>query len=245
MGKLIVSDLDFSYGRTRVFDGFSVDFAVGKTLLLGPNGAGKSTLLELVAGVRKPAAGKFLIGDKETSLKYRRTKIGFMPQRVTALRGLSVTEQVAYSAWLTGMSRKASWNAAIEMVAAVGLGELANRRAAKISGGQLRRVGLASLLVAAPEVLLLDEPLAGLDPGQQARFRELLLSDICADKVVVISSHQLEDVAGLFDRVVVISAGQRMFTGTTSEFLAFGGVGGSDSARAAIAYSELAGGREL
>ena len=142
-----------------------------------------------------------------------------MPQDVPPIPGLRVDEQVAYSGWLAGLSRRDAQSRAVEVLAAVNLSDKASSRASRLSGGQLRRVGLAQALVVNPQVLLLDEPTAGLDPAQRHPFREVLKSVPSGDQVVVVSTHLVDDIEDLYDRVVVMNEGCVIFAGTPDEFI--------------------------
>ncbi|MCD0450229.1 ATP-binding cassette domain-containing protein [Actinocorallia sp. API 0066] len=204
----------------------SLRFAEGTTVLLGPNGAGKSTLLGLAASFHAPAAGKVSFmgvsaGERRARSEYRR-RVGWMPQHVAPVAGLTVREQVSYAGWLKGMSRRAAWDGALEALAAVGLGGLAERSAGRLSGGQLRRVGLAQALVHRAEALLLDEPTAGLDPRQRETFRDVL-GQVAERAHLVVSTHQTEDLTALYASVVVLDRGRPVFTGPTDAFLRAGG----------------------
>lgn len=140
-----------------------------------------------------------------------------MPQSVDAVPRLTAVEQVAYAGWLAGMSARSARDAAPGALAAVGLADQAATRTARLSGGQLRRVGLAECLVRSAPYLLLDEPTAGLDPAQRRRFRSVLgeLSTVG----LIVSTHETHDIEGLFDRVVVLNAGRIVFDGVPEDFL--------------------------
>ena len=142
-----------------------------------------------------------------------------MPQQVRAIPGLTSREQVAYAGWLKGMSRSAAWTEAPAALERVDLTGEADRLTAQLSGGQQRRVGLAQLLVHRADLLLLDEPTAGLDPGQRARFRETLRRT-AQDVPVVVSTHRVDDLTDLFDTVVVMDHGRIPFQGSTEAFMA-------------------------
>ncbi len=228
---LCFTDVDFSYpsatlfrgSPTLVFEGFSWQAPDGCTVILGPNGAGKTTLLSLGATALRPRRGSVRLGDLDSSRrrdlpKFRRA-VGWMPQQVRAIPGLTVREQVAYAGWLKGMARSAAWTEATAALGRVDLGAEADRLTSQLSGGQQRRVALAQSLVHRAEVFLLDEPTAGLDPGQRARFRESL-REMAQDAPVVVSTHQVDDLTDLFDTVVVIENGSIQFQGTTEAFMA-------------------------
>ncbi|MFE5853430.1 ATP-binding cassette domain-containing protein [Streptomyces sp. NPDC056500] len=222
---LEVDSCTFGYRRgVSVLRDFSVTFPPGRTVLLGPNGAGKSTLLGIAAtAITTPESGQVslngLIPRSSNARKDYRRRVGWLPQQVKPIAGLKLREQVAYAGWLKGMSRRAAWKAARSALARVGLAELATRTGHQLSGGQLRRLGIAQTLVHGAEFVLLDEPTAGLDPQQRAVFRELL-TDLSPTTNFVVSTHQTEDLAEVFDTVVILDRGTIRFQGTVPAFLA-------------------------
>lgn len=219
---LEMAGITFGYRRSRpVLSEFSWTLPPGRTVLLGPNGAGKSTILGLAADALRPQAGGCRIGDVTARSQRRRyrTLVSYLPQRPTAARGLSVREQVAYAGWLKGMPKPAAWDAAPGCLEQVGLSEHAERRVTELSGGQLRRVGLAQALVHDAVILLLDEPTAGLDPAQRQRFRETL-SGIGTVRSTVVSTHQVDDLDQVYDQVVVVEHGRIRFSGSVDAFRA-------------------------
>jgi ABC-2 type transport system ATP-binding protein len=233
---LTAEGLSFGYGRWRphrVFD--DIDWAVPagrRTLLLGPNGAGKSTLLKLLSGFERPQAGVVTIeGRSDRRALYSR--VGWMPQDVQPARGLNVLEQVEYVAWLGGASRRHAQSRASDAVSAVDLDEQRSVRADRLSGGQLRRLGLAQALVRQAPVLLLDEPTAGLDPAQAVKFRRLI-KNLDAPGGVVISTHQIDELADDVDDVVLLAAGSIRFGGSVEEFRALGDT--EDGTRASLSH---------
>lgn len=221
---LEVARCTFAYRRgVRVLHDLSVTFQPGRTVLLGPNGAGKSTLLGITATAIAPESGQVSLGglipDTTQNRKDYRRRVGWLPQQVKPVAGLKLREQVAYAGWLKGMNRRAAWKAARSALARVGLDDLANRAGNQLSGGQLRRLGIAQTLVHGAEFVLMDEPTAGLDPQQRAVFRNLL-SDLSPTTSFVVSTHQTEDLAEVFDTVIVLDRGTIRFQGTVDGFLA-------------------------
>ncbi len=184
--------------------------------------------MRLLSGAISPRLGAVLIDGHETTSKELRQRVAMMPQHITRMPRLNVAEQIAFAAWLSGRSESAARAAADEAIAQVDLTGERNRDPAQLSGGELRRVGLAEALARPSELLLLDEPTAGLDPTQRARFREVLLS---LDRPTVISTHQLDDVDQLVDSVVVLEGGRIVFDGSMDDFLSRGH--GPDVARRA------------
>ncbi|MDA8218623.1 MAG: ATP-binding cassette domain-containing protein, partial [Dehalococcoidales bacterium] len=223
-------DLNFSYrpawpfggSPTRVFAQFTWAVSSVPTVLLGPNGAGKTTLLCLAATALKPESGHVFVGSRDCSkrrdLGAIRRSIGWMPQQVRAVPGFTSREQVAYAGWLAGMSRSEAWREAIPALERVSLADDSNRLTSQLSGGQQRRVGLAQALVHRPAMLLLDEPTAGLDPAQRAKFREIV-RDVSKESAILVSTHQVDDLSDLFKTVAVLDAGRIVFEGAPDAFL--------------------------
>ena len=211
------------FGRTNALAGASFDAAPGITGLLGPNGAGKTTLLRLLATVLAPDAGRLrLLGrdpaDAGERLEIRRC-LGYMPQEPGFHRNFTAFEFVDYIAILKEMTdRRARHDEVRRVLELVDLGSVMHRRIRALSGGMRRRVALAQSLLAGPELLILDEPTAGLDPELRLRFRELL-SELAQRRTVVLSTHQTEDVAALCQKVVVMDKGVTIFDGTPRELI--------------------------
>lgn len=237
------SGVSYSYRRRAepVLSGFSWTVPPGKTVLLGPNGAGKSTLLALGANALRPNKGSVLLhgldpGRAADRAAFRKA-VGWMPQQARAVPGLTAREQVAYAGWLKGLPADAASSAAEMALATVGLADRNGERTSRLSGGQLRRVGLAQVLVHDPDILLLDEPTAGLDPAQRARFRALL-AELAPERSLVVSTHQVDDLSELFDWVVVLQNGIIRFEGAVDDFLKLAPPG--DPRPAETAYARVA-----
>lgn len=211
-------DLRIRAGRRMAVDGVTLTMGRGVHGLLGPNGAGKTTLIRTLATVLRPRSGELtLLGGME--LRRLRRQVGYLPQEFGHYRRFTVREFVAYVAWLKEMRDiPAAVQRAIERV---GLADRADDRMKTLSGGMIRRVGIAQAIVNDPEVLLLDEPTAGLDPAQRLRFRELL-TELGTDACVVVSTHLVEDVAAACTDVVLLSRGKLAFQGTPDQLAARG-----------------------
>lgn len=223
----------------RVLHDFSYRTPDGVTILLGPNGAGKSTLLKLAASVLQPHTGRIsLHGISSRSREYRR-RVSWMPQQITAMAGLTAREQVAYTGWLKGMNRTDAWRRALAALALVDLGGCADAKASTLSGGQLRRLGVAAALVHECRVLLLDEPTAGMDPTQRRVFRDVLTATAADGIGVVLSTHDAADLADDADHVTVLAGGTIRYHGGTADFLAQAPDGTPEPRRAEAAYTAL------
>ncbi|WP_017587846.1 ABC transporter ATP-binding protein [Nocardiopsis ganjiahuensis] len=219
--RVTAEGLDFGYrNRRKVLDGLTWTVEPGVTGLLGPNGAGKTTLLSLIVTLLPVRGGRLLIGEHDLSTGTGRSRarheLGFVPQRFSLTGELTVAETVAYAAWTHGLDRRECGEAARRALESVDLAGLADRRTRTLSGGQRQRVGIAAALAHDPRVLILDEPTAGLDPGQRLRVREVV-AGLGADRTVLISTHLIEDVAHLCTRIGVLAGGRIEFQGTFPE----------------------------
>jgi ABC-2 type transport system ATP-binding protein len=216
-----IDDIHKRFGRTTALRGVTFDASAGITGLLGPNGAGKTTLLRMMATVLAPDSGRLrLLGWDPHAADERlaiRRRLGYMPQEPGFHRSFTAFEFVDYVAILKEMTdRRARHDEVRRVLDAVGLEAVSGRKIKALSGGMRRRVALAQALLGDPDLLVLDEPTAGLDPEQRLRFRELV-SDRTADRTVMLSTHQTEDVAALCQRVIVMLDGQVLFEGTPRE----------------------------
>jgi ABC-2 type transport system ATP-binding protein len=219
--KVEFDQVRFAYPRSgEVLMGLDGAWEPGIRGLLGINGAGKTTLLRLLATLAKPKSGGLLF-DGESAASGRRLaelrkSIGYMPQSGSWPGTFTVAEFCEYMAWLHGVpatSRRAAVSRAIE---SVGLAEKGTTQLRKLSGGMHRRALLAQAIVHSPQLLILDEPTVGLDPRQRIRFRDLI-RDSAHDRLVIMSTHLVEDVGALATRATVIHDGRFLFDGTPDE----------------------------
>jgi ABC-type multidrug transport system ATPase subunit len=211
-------DLRVRIGRREILHGVDLQAGTGTIGLLGPNGAGKTTLVRALATALPAAAGTLrlfgadVLGARRDLYDVRR-RIGYAPQLPLVLRHLTVQDQVRYAAWLKGLDEGAGSLGAVHALKAVGLTDRATDKTKTLSGGMLRRLGIAMALVGNPALLLLDEPTAGLDPGQRVAFRDLARG-LGRTRTVLLSTHLIEDVADVCDRIVVLADGRTVFDGT-------------------------------
>jgi len=229
-------------GRHLAVDGLDLALGTGVHGLLGPNGAGKTTLMRALATVLKPAGGRLtLLGepvDARANLRPVRRALGYLPQQFGFYPRFTVREFVEYMAWLKEMPKTAIPGAVQRAIDRVGLQAKAGARMKTLSGGMLRRAGIAQAIVNDPAVLLLDEPTVGLDPEQRLEFRELL-RDLGVDSCVVVSTHLVEDVATACTDVVMINEGRLVYQGTTDDLVTQGGEGDAGDSPAERGYSAL------
>jgi ABC-2 type transport system ATP-binding protein len=213
-------NLSHRYRQRVVLDDVSFELQSGVTGLVGPNGAGKTTIFNLLTRRIKPQSGTCdVLGDDQEPVSEAtlRRRVALMPQTFRPPRGMTVAEFMAYLAWLRKVPRKQRPGRATEALMLVDMSEHATDKMTELSGGELQRVMLAQTLLAEPSLILLDEPTAGLDPGQRARIRRLV-ADIGKERSVLISSHIMEDVATVSDQVLLLAGGHLRFSGTRRNF---------------------------
>lgn len=205
------------YGPTRALDGVDVLAGDGGILaVVGRNGAGKTTLLRTLSGEKRPDRGEVLLdGSPVSGADPRwRGRVGLVSHRTGLYRKLTVAENLGFFASLHAVPR--ARDAVGRALEAVGAAALAGRRADALSRGQSQRVALARSLLHDPDVLFLDEPFTGLDPGAAAALETTLRARRKADKVIVLVTHDLRRCLGLADRVVVLRGGRKVHDGETA-----------------------------
>ncbi|GAA1542549.1 ABC transporter ATP-binding protein [Dactylosporangium maewongense] len=220
-----ITDLTRRLGRTQAVAGVTLAAGPGVVGLLGPNGAGKTSLLRMLATVLPPSSGRIRLlgldpGDHRERRRIRR-RLGYLPQHLGYYPGFTVVEFVEYFALLKEMPAAAVPRAVAAAVERVGLGGQARAKLRTLSGGMLRRVGIAQAIVNEPDLILLDEPTAGLDPEQRVSFRALL-RDLGGTGTVIVSTHLVEDVGAACTDVALLRQGKLVFRGTPGELTARG-----------------------
>ncbi|MDH6623450.1 ABC-2 type transport system ATP-binding protein [Streptomyces sp. LBL] len=225
MSTIRVIGLRVRHRRTVALDAVDLDFGPGVHGLLGPNGAGKTSLIRILATVAAPTGGRVeLLGDDISDHRKRaavRRRLGYLPQEFGYYPGFTVREFVAYVAWLKEMPAAVAPAAVERAVARVGLADRIDAKVKTLSGGMIRRVGIAQAIVNDPDVLLLDEPTSGLDPEQRVEFRELL-RELGGSSTVLVSTHLVEDVAAACTEVTLVESGRVAYRGTPSSLAALG-----------------------
>jgi len=223
-----LSDITRKFGRNTAVDGVSLDVGPGVFGLLGPNGAGKTSLLRMLATVLPPSSGQLRLLDRDPASpaprREIRRRLGYLPQNLGYYPSFTVVEFVEYFALLKEMPPHLVTKAVAAAVEKVDLGSKAKAKLRTLSGGMLRRVGIAQAIVNEPELLLFDEPTAGLDPEQRVAFRALM-RDFGQTATVVVSTHLVEDVGAACSEVALMSDGKIVFRGTPAELTARGVAG--------------------
>jgi ABC-2 type transport system ATP-binding protein len=241
--NLELTDVVRRFGRTEAVAGVSLRAGPGVFGLLGPNGAGKTSLLRMMATVLSPSSGRMELigrdpGDHAQRREIRR-RLGYLPQSLGYYPGFTVAEFVEYFALLKDMPPGQVPRAVATAVERVGLRDKGRARLKTLSGGMVRRAGIAQAIVNDPELLLLDEPTAGLDPEQRVAFRALL-REMGRRATVVVSTHLVEDVGAACTQVALMNQGKIVFHGTPEQLTARGeGSGAAGDAPLERGYSAV------
>ncbi len=211
------------HGNVQALRGVDLSIGSGMFGMLGPNGAGKTTLMRVLAGILHPTRGTIRVGDYDGTSDRGRMAIkrvlGYLPQELGLYPDLSAREFLDYIAILKGMdNRRARRQRVEELLETVALSQVANRKLKTYSGGMKRRVGIAQALLNDPQLLIVDEPTAGLDPEERIRFRNLLF-ELGGDRTVLLSTHIVEDVAQTCQRLAVLRTGEVIFHGAIGELV--------------------------
>ncbi len=218
--ELVIDKVSMRFKDKKAVSNISLKLTPGVWGLLGANGAGKTTLMRIIAGILKPTSGQVLydgVPIRTLGEEYR-ALFGYLPQEFGFPQEFTVKDYLIYVAALKGMTKRQGRKRIHELLEQVSLLEVCNRKIARLSGGMKRRVGIAQALLNDPEVLVLDEPTGGLDPGERVRFRNLL-SEFAHDRIVLISTHIVPDVEYIAGCHAMIREGKLLATGTTEELV--------------------------
>lgn len=216
--ELSVDRLTKHYGRKIAVDCVSAALKPGVYGLLGANGAGKTTLMRMMCAILESTSGEVLLDGKEiTSMgaSYRNV-LGYLPQDFGYYPGYTAQEFLMYVSALKGIPKNIAKKRVAELLEEVGLGDAANKKIKTFSGGMKQRVGIAQALLNNPDILILDEPTAGLDPKERVRFRNLL-SDYAGDKIVILSTHIVSDIEAIADEVLLMKKGKFVLQGNVPD----------------------------
>ncbi|MGL5067913.1 MAG: ABC transporter ATP-binding protein [Sarcina sp.] len=202
---LVVKNVHKDYGNFIALDDINLEFEKGVYALLAPNGAGKTTLIKMLTTLIYPSKGEILYeGTNITDLDENyRDIIGYLPQEFGYYKNYSPNKFLLYIAALKGIEERKAKERIKELLKLVALEDVADKKMKQFSGGMIQRVGIAQALLNDPKILILDEPTAGLDPKERARFRNLL-SNLSRDKIVIISTHIVSDIEFIANEIIMI-----------------------------------------
>ncbi len=216
--ELLIDHVSKRFKDKIAVNDISLGLTPGVWGLLGANGAGKTTLMRMIAGIMQPTSGRVAYDGVPVQVlgeRYRNI-FGFLPQEFGFPQEFTVKEYLTYIAALKGLPERLGRRKIAELLERVSLPDVCNRKIANLSGGMKRRVGIAQALLNDPEVLILDEPTGGLDPGERVRFRNLI-SEFAHDRIVLISTHIVPDVEYIAACHAIIKGGRLLAAGTTEE----------------------------
>ena len=218
--ELTLDRLTREFGPKIAVDRVSARLTPGVYGLLGANGAGKTTLMRMVCGVLRPTSGEVRYDGAPVSRlgDAYRARLGYLPQDFGYYPEFTALDFMEYVASLKGVDRRQARERSLELLDTVGLAGEERRRIRTFSGGMKQRLGIAQAVLNEPEVLVLDEPTAGLDPKERVRFRNLIAS-FAKDKIVLLSTHIVSDVEYIADRIVMMRAGQVVLTGAPDQIV--------------------------
>jgi ABC-2 type transport system ATP-binding protein len=220
--QLTVENLSKTYrGNVHALRGVSLTLKPGVLGLLGPNGAGKSTLMRILATITLASSGRALWNDVDIARQpdSLRSVLGYLPQDFGVYPNLSAIEFLDYLTAVKGIPAAASRKRISELLALVNLADAAKRPLGGYSGGMRQRVGIAQALLNDPQLLIVDEPTAGLDPEERVRFRNLL-SELSGERIVILSTHIVSDVEAVATDIAILAQGRLLAHGAPEALLA-------------------------
>ena len=206
--------------KVRALKALDLEIREGEIFgLLGPNGSGKSTTIKLLLGLLFPTSGRAIVLDEEATKVDKNERIGYLPEESYLYRFLTAEETLDFYGRLFDMSGQERRDRTNELIERVGLGWARRRQLREYSKGMTRRIGLAQALINDPELIFLDEPTSGLDPLGTREMKDLILDLKAKGKTVVMSSHQLDDVQDVCDRIGILYQGELKELGRVDELL--------------------------
>lgn len=218
--ELSVHSLTKNFGDKCAVNDVSFNLSYGVYGLLGPNGAGKTTLMKMLVNILEPSSGEVLLDGvniKELGASYR-DKLGYMPQDIGVYKNFHARRFLKYIAALKGITGKAADQKIEELIDLVGLKDVGKKKLGGFSGGMLRRIGIAQTLLNDPQILILDEPTAGLDPQERIRFRNII-SELSENRIVLLSTHIISDMEFIAGKVIFMRDGTVLKIDTTERLL--------------------------
>lgn len=218
--ELKISDLTKRFKDKVAVDNVNLSLTPGVWGLLGANGAGKTTLIKMIAGIMNPTMGNVYFNDYDIYSRGKdyRNIFGFLTQDFSVSKEFTVKDYLEYVAALKGVSVQDTKKQINDLLEILTLSDVRDKQIWKLSGGMKRRVGIAQAMLNSPKVLVLDEPTAGLDPGERVRFRNFI-SEFSHDRIVLISTHIVSDIEYISTKNAIMKSGKILDVGTTEELL--------------------------
>lgn len=216
MQSLQIDKISKSFGKFKALDEVSLVIEPGVYGLLGPNGAGKSTLMRILTTLQNADSGQIRYGNVTWDRQYDvKSMIGYLPQKFSMYKHVKVREALEHVALMKGVNtdRKSIVQHVLQQV---NLEDVSEKKIGQLSGGMIRRVGIAQAILGDPKIILVDEPTAGLDPEERIRFRNILQT-LGGSSVVIISSHIVEDIETICEKAAILHRGKILTQGSVEE----------------------------
>lgn len=210
--ELILDRVSKQYQNKIAVDRVSLTLHQGVTGLLGENGAGKTTLMRMICGILKPTSGKISFNHMDVSEELYRDVLGYLPQSFGYYPEYTGMDFLMYMAALKGIEKRTAKRKCAKLLQIVNLEAAAKKKIRTYSGGMKQRLGIAQAMLNDPEILILDEPTAGLDPKERVRFRNLI-KELGKNSIVIISTHIVSDIECIADRILMMKDGQFIYDG--------------------------------
>lgn len=210
--ELIIDRVSKQYKNRIAVDRVSLRLTKGVHGLLGENGAGKTTLMRMICGILTPTGGVITFDGIDVHEEAYRAHLGYLPQDFGYYPEFRADDFLLYLAALKGIPKKQAGKKAAELLELTSLSHVAHKKIKTFSGGMKQRLGIAQALLNDPKLLILDEPTAGLDPGERVRFRDLI-AEIGKNSIVLLSTHIVSDIEHIADQVLIMRDGQIIYQG--------------------------------
>ena len=217
--EIKIDNLSKNFGDIQALKNISLHIEKGMFGLIGRNGAGKTTLMRIIATLLNKSDGNVTVcGIPTENPKEIRKLIGYLPQEFSIYPNMRVYEAMDYLGVLSGLDKAVRKECINELLNKVNLYGSRKLKVKALSGGMKRRLGIAQALLHDPQVLIVDEPTAGLDPEERVRFRNLLC-EIAGDRIVLLSTHIVEDIEKTCEKIAVLNKGELFYNGTLKDFI--------------------------
>lgn len=216
--KIVLKNITKKYKNKEVLSHLNFEFDNKIYAFIGHNGSGKSTLMRIITRLIEPTQGEVIFYQNDKIIDYKKVKFGYLSQEFNAFKEFSVYEQLEYFAIMKKINKKVYPNEIKKVLVEVNLWENKDVKCKNLSGGMIRRLGIAQTLLGSPDVIILDEPVVGLDPDERMRFMEIIKS-IQLDIPIIFSTHIIDDISSLSPEIIFFKNGQIKFNGSSSQFI--------------------------
>lgn len=216
--KIVLKNITKKYKNKEVLSHLNFEFDNKIYAFIGHNGSGKSTLMRIITRLIDPTQGEVIFYQNDKIIDYKKVKFGYLSQEFNAFKEFSVYEQLEYFAIMKKINKKVYPNEIKKVLVEVNLWENKDVKCKNLSGGMIRRLGIAQTLLGSPDIIILDEPVVGLDPDERMRFMEIIKS-IQLDIPIIFSTHIIDDISSLSPEIIFFKNGQIKFNGSSSQFI--------------------------